>query len=122
MRLLFNEIRVFLQCFSAVLQHANLRVDNLEEFLRRRNPSCTQFRPNGHIVEGNLKSPGRNELRLDHVAQEKDHHGGINFICGAPGPPRRRLHAKVLPELKGRHNGHDKEDLRDRYEARKVQI
>jgi len=114
--LLFNKVRVLLDLFGEL----QMIVDYLEEDLRRGKASRLQFRPHGHIVEGDLEGARRDELALEHVAQEEDHHAGVDLVRLQVAPPTGRLHSEEAERTDRTDHRHNDDDLDGEYYLREV--
>lgn len=83
---------------------------------------------NCNVIRGGLGIADKIYLRsniylgFDCVAQEEDHHAGINLILGAPLPPARYGHSEVAPDVETGHKDEDQEEFRRQNALRQVKI
>jgi len=91
--------------------HAHLVVNNLEQFLRLRNPPCLHLAPYWHVIHRDLESSRGDELSFHSVAQEESHHASVQLVLHHPGPPPRRGLTKLLERIEGYKHSKDDHHL-----------
>lgn len=58
---------------------------DLEHLLGSRDPTRLQLRPDRNIIECDLECSGGDELTLDGVTDEENHHAGVYLVIHGPG-------------------------------------
>jgi len=80
--------------------HLEVVLQNLEEFWRLRDSSRLHFGPEGHAVDGDLEGAGGDQLTLDRVADEEEHHASVQLVVHRPlergrGGALSKVHERV---------------------------
>jgi len=76
--------------------HLEVVFQCLEKFGWLGDPSRLDLGPEGKAVDGNLEGAGRDELRLDGVRDEEEHHAGVQLVVERPSERRWRRVAPIL--------------------------
>jgi len=83
----------------------------LKEFRARGNAPSLDFAPHVYSIKVDFERAGGNKLRFEHIADEEDHHAGVDFVFGGPKKGVGRGHIEIRERVLPGNEDDDEDEL-----------